>query len=464
MVNQRVDQSQRLAWLEGIRIVGVVMLLLYHAQLRFTNYAYTPQPNGLLTNLRQLVVVLEGLPRSGLLPHVLSLPSWFGFQFIDVFVLISGFSLVLSTKNKPLDVGRFLHRQVLRVLWPFWTVAWLTYPMLWAIAVATNNSFPSPWQLFVRITYPLVYDYSGSLLMVTTGPWWLMALILSFVFLFPWLWFLQRRWGATNFLITCLLITLLYRALSVYWFGAHPTYVLIQSSAGWQPFALFLAKLGTFAMGMVAGQAYLEGTGPVFWSFQRALTVGIPLYAIGALCQFYQWGWVVADLLVPVGVTLFWMAVFRTLESWQKIANLLVVLGTHTYSYFLLHGLVVDRTIEGFIRGDAQRYSLSLPLMLSGTLALAMLVDYTCPLLRQLMVGVVRDIDHVLAVAPRVHRRIWEPRVGEEVFYRGEEGWTVLKVEKLWDEQEFFLCQVSNGRRSLWVNEEELEPTGKNSS
>jgi peptidoglycan/LPS O-acetylase OafA/YrhL len=464
MVNQRVDQSHRLAWVEGIRIVAVVMLLLYHAQLRFTGYAYTPQPTGLLINLRQLVVVLERLPRSGLLPHVLSLPSWFGFQFIDVFVLISGFSLVLCTKGRPVEVGQFLRQRVLRILWPFWTVAWLTYPMLWAIAIATNNQFPSPWQLFTGITYPLVYDYSGSLLMVTTGPWWLMSLILSFILLFPFLWFLQQRWGATNFLLASLLITLLYRSISVYWFDAHPTYVLTESTAGWQPFALFLAKLGTFTMGMVTGQAYLEGTGPAFWSFQRALSVGIPVYMIGALCQFYHWGWVVADLLVPVGVALFWMAVFRTLESWQKIANLLVVLGAHTYSYFLLHGLVVDRTLDSFVQGDARRYSLSLPLMLSGTLALAMLADYTCPLLQRLVVGVVRDVDHVLSVAPALQRRVWEPQTGEEVFYRGEEGWTVVKVEKLWDEQEFFLCQVSNGRRSLWVKEEELEPTGKHSS
>jgi hypothetical protein len=461
MMNQRVDQSQRLAWVEGIRIVAVVMLLLYYAQLRFTGYAYTPQPTGLLINLRQLVVVLEGLPRSGVMPHILSLPSWFGFQFIDVLVLVSGFSLVLSTKGRPVEVGQFLGELMMRVLWPFWTVAWLSYPILWAIAIATNQGFPNPWQLFVGITYPLVYDYSGNLLMSTAGPWWLMSLVISFVLLFPFLWFLQRRWGATNFLISSLLITLIYRALSVYWLGGHPTYVLTESAAGWQPFALFLAKLGVFAVGMVVGQAYLEGTGPAFWSFQRALTVGIPIYIVGSLCQFYVWGWVVADLLVPIGVTLFWMAVFRTLESWQKVANLLVVLGAHTYSYFLLHGLVVDRTLEGFVQSDARRYSLSLPLMLSGTLALAMLMDYTRPLIQRLVTGIVRDVDHVLAVAPVLQRRVWEPRAGEAVFYRGEEGWIVLKVERLWDEQEFFLYQVSDGKRSLWVNEEELEPTGK---
>ncbi|MBD2019077.1 acyltransferase family protein, partial [Leptolyngbya sp. FACHB-36] len=135
-VYQGQSRSQRLAWLEGIRISAAVLLLLYHAQLLFTGYAYTPQPTGLLDNLQQLLSV-SGSPDAGPLTGILTAPIWFGFQFVDVFVLLSGFSLVLSLKGKPLEVGSFLKRRVLRILWPFWTVAWLSYPILWAIGTAT---------------------------------------------------------------------------------------------------------------------------------------------------------------------------------------------------------------------------------------------------------------------------------------------------------------------------------------
>jgi len=32
-----------------------------------------------------------------------------------------------------------------------------------------------------------------------------------------------------------------------------------------------------------------------------------------------------------------------------------------------------------------------------------------------------------------------------------------LKVEQLLDEQEFYLCQVSNGKRTMWLSENDLE-------
>jgi hypothetical protein len=62
--------------------------------------------------------------------------------------------------------------------------------------------------------------------------------------------------------------------------------------------------------------------------------------------------------------------------------------------------------------------------------------------------------------APVIRRRTWVPQVGDEVVYQSEAGWTILKVETLLDEREFLLCQLSNGQRSLWVNEDDLEPAG----
>ena len=93
MANQEISRSHRLAWLEGIRITGAILLLLYHAQLLFTGYAYTPQPTGLADNLRKLLTSMGELPDWGRMYWVLGLPTWFGFQFVDVFVLISGFRL-----------------------------------------------------------------------------------------------------------------------------------------------------------------------------------------------------------------------------------------------------------------------------------------------------------------------------------------------------------------------------------
>lgn len=461
MVNQRAERSQRLAWLEGVRILSVVMLLLYHVQLRFTGYAYTPQPSGLADNLNQLIAVTEELPGQGSWMQLLALPAWFGFQFVDVLVLVSGFSLVLSLQGRPLEVGRFLQRRLLRLLVPFWTVIWLALPVLWAIAVATGSRLPEPWYLFAGITYPLAFSYDSELLVGTSGPWWLMSLILSFAVLSPFLWQLMRRWGGTNLLLVSVVLTVSYRALAVYGLGGHPTSVIWDSAAGWHPFALFLSKLSTFVAGMVVGVAFTQRRGPVYWSVRQALLVGIPIYAVGFFCQFYLWGWILSDLLLPLGLGLCVMVALRALASQPVAATALLALGTYTYTYFLLHGMVTDRVLQLVVQGDPTRYVLMLPVMVGGTLILAMLVDYISPLIRRIGIGLVRDLDYVLATTPTLPRRLWDPRVGDQVRYRGETGWTVLKVEKLLDEREFFLCQVSDGRRSLWANEDDLEPMGQ---
>jgi hypothetical protein len=338
---------------------------------------------------------------------------------------------------------------------------WLAVPVLWAIAVATGSRLPESWYLFAGITYPLTFSYDSELLVGTSGPWWLMSLILSFAVVSPWLWKLMRRWGGMNVLLVSAILTLSYRALAIYGLGGHPTSVIWDSAAGWHPFALFLSKLSTFVVGMVVGQAFMQRRGPVYWPVRKALITGIVVYAIGFCCQFYLWGWVVSDLLLPIGLGLCIMVASRTLANQPVAAAVMVTLGAYTYTYFLLHGLVADRVLQLIVQGDPTRYVLMLPVMVGGTLVLAMIVEYISPLIRRIVVGLVRDLDYVLANHSTLPQRFWNPRVGEQVRYRGEAGWTVLKVEKLLDEREFFLCQVSDGRRSLWANENDLEPLGQ---
>ena len=446
--------SQRLAWIEGIRFFAAVALVPYHAQLFFTNYAFTPQPTGLSENLTTLAAASD---RFGALGSLLSCPLWFGYQFVDVFVLISGFSLVLSLKGKPLELFSFLKQRLLRILWPFWTAAWLSYPVLWAIGTATNSYVPDHWHIFAGASFPLLFDYASDLL-PTSGPWWFMPLILSFAIVFPFLWHLQQRWGSRNLLIVSMVVTIAYRALAVYAFSGHPTYVVLDTAASWQPFLSFLAKLSTFVVGMVVAQAYLVQRGPIYWSASRAFWCGIAIYAVGFICQFYWAGWVIADLLLPIGLLLWAMAIFRALARIKGFATVMVWLGAHSYSYFLIHNFVVDRTVNLLVNDRLSRYWLLLPVMLLGTLLLAVVVDALIPLLQRILAAIGRDLDYVLTQTnPAPRSRLWQPAMGDRVCYRGERGWTVTKVEQLLDDQPCFLCQISDGHRTMWQSEDELE-------
>ncbi|HIK17407.1 MAG TPA: acyltransferase [Leptolyngbyaceae cyanobacterium M33_DOE_097] len=459
MTRAPTHHAQRIAWIEAIRVLAVVMLLLYHAQLLFTGYAFTPKPTGLEANLQQLATPTP-LTEQGWLWWFVSLMSWFGYQFVDVLVLVSGFSLVRSLQGRPLQTGRFLRKRLLRVLLPYWVVAVLAYPILWAIANATNGYMPDLWHIFAGLTFPLLFDFSGDMLLRTNLSWWVVPLILSFTLLFPWLWMLLERWGKANLLWVSLGLTLVYRAIAVYWLDGHPVYVVLDSTAGWQPFALFLAKLSTFVLGMVVGVLAIEQRGPLMWQFRRALLIGLLLYLTGFVAQFYRLGWVIADLLLPIGLTLVCMAVFRPMAHPNWVKQMLVWLGKHSYSYYLVQFFVVDRAIKLIVRDDARLYTLLLPGMIVGTLILAMVVEATYPVLRSFGAGVIRDLDFVLHRSPTASALpSWHPQVGEAVFYRGLSHWKVLKTERLLDEHEMLLCQISDGQRSLWVPEADLEPS-----
>lgn len=413
-LNQIQTASKRLSWLEGLRIFAAVMILLYHAQLLITDYAFTPQPTGLWSNLTVLWAAGDRLGDP--LTALLSLPAWFGFQFVDVFVLVSGFSLVLSLKGKPLETGKFLKRRFLRILWPFWTIAWLSYPVLWAIGTVTNSYIPDVWHFFAAATFPLLFDYDGQLLLPINGPWWFVSLILSFAFIFPFLWRSLHRWGMRNLVVVSLLITLIYRTLAVYQFGGHPTYVVINTPANWFPFLAFISKLSTFVIGIVAGKLYIQGGGPLFWKPQKALLVGVPLYAIGFVCQFYWTGWIFADLLLPLGLTLCCMVAFQRLSQFGTLAALLLKLGTYSYSFFLIHNFVVDRTINLVIHKNLGLYYLLLPVMIAGTLLLAVLVDWITPTVQRLVNSALHDIDTALTTrtvtAPRRDRISYDSKQG----------------------------------------------------
>ncbi len=455
-MTRRFDRSaavQRLAWLDGLRIFAAVMILLYHAQLLFTQYRYTPQPTGLVDNLQQLIPEASSLTTLSGWIHLLGIPTLFGFQFVDVFVLLSGFSLMLTTRQRSFDWLAFWRKRLSRLLWPFWTVTLLSYPILWVVGAATQSYIPSAWHLFAASTLPL-FDYRGSLLWPISGSWWFMSLILGFTLCFPLLHRLMYRWGERNLVAMSLIVTLTYRALAIYGFGGQPTYTILDTPSGPLPFYVLLAKLSTFVIGMAVARTH--GRGVFLWPQTTALPVGILLYGVGFVCQFYRLGWVLCDVLMPLGLALVWMVVCRWLTAGQVGRYLALRLGRYSYSFFLIHNFVVDRTLGLIVKGDGVMYAIAIPLMILSTLILAAIADTVTPLLKRALKRLWQDIDYLLARQPTVTTPRWIPVVGDTVRYL-DQRWVVQAVEVLLDDGNYYLCKIAYNRQTRWVSQEQLQ-------
>ncbi|MEO1400916.1 MAG: acyltransferase [Cyanobacteria bacterium J06635_1] len=452
----RLTSVQRLAWLDGVRIFAAVVILLYHAQLLFTQYRYTPQPTGLIHNLQRLIPAGASLGTPAGWGYLLGVPTLFGFQFVDVFILLSGFSLMLATRYRSFDWLSFWQKRLLRLLWPLWTVALISYPILWVIGAATQSYIPPAWNFFGASTFPLLFDFRGSVLLPISGPWWFIPLILSFTLCFPLLHRLMYRWGGRNLVAVSIVITVGYRALAAYVFGGQPTYTILDTPNGPLPFYVMLAKLSTFVIGMAVAQAYKHGRGVLFWPQAKAFQMGGVLYATGFICQFYKLGWLVCDLLVPLGLTLVCMVVCRWLTAVQPCRYLALSLGKHSYSFFLVHNFVVDRTLNFVVKDDAVRFAIALPLMLLGTLMLAAIADAVTPLLQRVLARLWQDLDYLLARKSPTGTPSWVPSVGDTVRYVDQQ-WAVVAVEVLLDDGNYYLCKVANDQQTRWVSQAQLQ-------
>lgn len=317
--------------------------------------------------------------------------------------------------------------------------------------------------MFTGAVFPLLFEFDGEQLLSTSGPWWFVPLILSFILIFPLLWRLMHRWGARRLMLVSLAVTIAYRAMAVYWFGGHPTYVVLSTPHDWLPFVPFLARLSSFVIGMVIAQAFLQGRGVLFWRMRRVIPISIGLYAIGWLCQFSRLGWVFADVLLPIGLAGICYGIGRLLQKSQILETGMTRLGRHTYSFFLIHNFVVDRTIHLAVGNSVASYFRLLPLMVGGTLILSILADYTTPLIRQLTMASLRRVDRALIPASR-QQKIWGFQVGDRVRCGGEGGWQILQVGRFVAGEQLYLCQSKARRETFWVAQGKLELEKSSSS
>ncbi|MEM9485358.1 MAG: acyltransferase [Cyanobacteria bacterium P01_F01_bin.116] len=438
MVRRFARSAQRLAWLDGLRMIAAVMILLYHGQLLFTQSRYSPQPTGLRDNVQLLLAGTESLATVSDWIQLLGMPALFGFQFVDVFILLSGFSLTLTTRQRSFDWLRFWQKRFSRLLWPLATVALLAYPALWVVGATGNSSLGH-----------LALLPSGDLLLPMGNLWWSIPLVLGFTLCFPLLYQLMYRWGGRNLMAMSLMVTLVCRAA----IGLGGQLVV---ETPLLPVYLLLANLSSFVIGMVVAQSYKHGRGVLFWPQSKALQVGFGLYTVGFIGQFYTPGWWVGDVVTPLGLTLVCVVLCRWWTSAPWSRRLALNLGKHSYSFCLLHYFVVERTLGLIVNGDGVRYAIAIPLMILGTLVLAAITDAVTPFLQRVMARLWQDIDYLLARKPAVVVPGWVPSVGDTVRYLDQQ-WAIQAVEILLDDGNYYLCKIANQQQTRWVSQEQLQ-------
>jgi len=277
-------------------------------------------------------------------PATGTLTSWFrwtpflqyGHFAVAVFIVISGYCLGLPVAQRferPFDAARFFKRRARRLMPAYVTVVFLSVVPFCATALLSGHRINPPHIVIaVGMHLALIHNLFYATTEYLNGPLWSIGLecqiYVVFALLLVPLW---KRFG---------LAAQLGAALAI---GLAPHFLFHTLDWTW-PWLL-----GLFAMGVVA--ASLVARRPAIalpWN-AIALAVG----AIAAVAMILDWDGIPdgalwpADLLVGAAVALLFVAAgrdARILPARLLALPPVVLLGTFSYSLYLIHAPLVDVT------------------------------------------------------------------------------------------------------------------------
>lgn len=269
-------------------------------------------------------------------PHAVTVISQVGAHGVDVFVVLSGFVLMLPlvAEGRSLNVGQFYGRRMWRILPAYWTA--LAFATVLAVGptwylVAAKPA--TPWDVLVHalglqtIFVPTLGAINGSL--------WSISLELSLYLVFPLLVVLLNRIGGAALVVAASALGLLSA-----WAGS-----LVQLDG---PMAGFLGdshtlpmRLVQFVVGMVLAVILMRNGGMRSSKPRRALgaTAALVTVVIATGASTLEAPEAVSlSLWAVAGAALVWcFALIAHARSVQRLDSV----GTRAYSFYLVHQPII---------------------------------------------------------------------------------------------------------------------------
>ena len=318
--------QKHLAYLDSLRALAAIYVVFFHALIQI-------EPDGkTLTGKAKAFAVF----------------FTFGHQAVDLFIVISGFCLMLPViKNEGHLIGgvkTFFGKRAKRILPPYFIALGFT---LFAIKTMVGHKTGTGWDVAIPVTlkglithFLLVQDVFSDTAEQINGAFWSISVEWRIYFVFPLLLFAWRRFGPLA--TTMIAILTSYGLLDL----------LSHSALNYNPNAMvgiMPQYLGLFALGML-GAALCHPTNPTLSKIRQrvpwmALMYGsLALVFILCKAKIYHGSHVpiaFSDLIVGIWAMSLLIAVsingkghIRRFLSWKPLA----FVGTYAYSIYLIHG------------------------------------------------------------------------------------------------------------------------------
>ncbi len=329
---------KKIEFFDYLRAVAILFIAFYHYVLETTLYHIRPSVTfSYAQNMKLLEIFRPEAPFHGL-GNILVFLAAQGYQFVGVFIFISGFGMTYSklTKgSKPWQwvkrIGKLLPQFQIAIIFAFVVNYFsLHYLKRYLIAAPTGELYP-----YLRLLlYPFVWlDFYGLISSVNPSLWF-SGLILQFYVVYHGLFWLLLKIKPWMFLLLMGGLTFLYRYAVLFHFEGNAYY-----------FSLLPVRLVEFGLGMAAAYIYVCYKKDIFYESKWWWgIVGLVIWYLGFRLGFTEMGRVVNDFLTTVGLMMIGTVIFRNLKSgW--LATWLGVIGVQSYWIYLLHNQPVTQLL-----------------------------------------------------------------------------------------------------------------------
>ena len=317
-------------WLDPVKALALLAIMLNHLVEEFGPGPWFTNPDNAWPSLAIRIHTIIPAGTSIFLRGVRTL-GWLGDAAPGVFILASGVGLTLSALYAPgdtLDRRSFYRRRLLR-LFPL-------YIAMHFVILAGALLVPGSTLSFAGVRTAL--SLSGvralpGLFFYISPSWWFVWLILQLYAVYPYLFRALRKLGSARFFALALAVTLASRAIGL---------ELPRGRYAWLTGLFFASRLAEFAAGMVVAQMIVarreRANAPPLPSALAIAAGSLACYALGLLASFTFTGALVSNLLVTVGMTgLFWAVWESMLRPVPRLAAGAQWLGRRSYAVFLIH-------------------------------------------------------------------------------------------------------------------------------
>ncbi|MGH7840068.1 MAG: acyltransferase family protein [Candidatus Binataceae bacterium] len=319
----------RLRWLDGIKGLAILWIAYFHC---FEAYVNRRLPSPLdphyfsrfiqQANPRSTSAMIAAIGKA-----IFAAVAGVGFHGVGVFIVMSGFGLSYSLMRRggPPGGWRGWYRSRLVRLFPMYWAAHLLYLV-------------SPFQARLEpIDYRFILSFLGDrvvpiyyIFYYLNPAWWYFGLILELYVVFPLLFGLMRRVGASWFLILCAAETIASRYILMFVLHASGYYLLG---------AFFGCRLWEFALGMVVGMWYQQDRARVdrrLFSF-AGLAAGVAIYTAGLYSYASPLTYTLTDGLIGTGLFVILANIAHSVRRFPRIETAMTYIGLWSYGFYLIH-------------------------------------------------------------------------------------------------------------------------------